>query len=176
MSIIFNAKTFTNIATRNVRTLYQCGRTEEVKKEMEHYKLDMLGVSEMRWTGQGRMDSRGKTVLCSGNEQHHIPSCDIKLVIGDFNSKLSGDRRGIPSSIGPRGSADDINDNGERLLSICSISSLSIGNTFFKHKRIHKNTWTSPDGNTSNEIDYQQQMALFLEICTEEQTFGQTTT
>ena len=41
-----------------------------------------------------------------------IPSFDIKLVMGDLNAKLSGDRRGIPSSIGPHGSADDINDNG----------------------------------------------------------------
>ena len=190
-------------------------------KEMENYKIDILGVSEMRWTGQGCMDSRGKTVLYSGKEQHHthgvgiflsktaaqtlvswkpineriimarfhtrhakvtvvqvyaptevaadsekdefydqlqgvideIPSFDIKLVMGDLNAKLSSDRRGIPSSIGPHGSADDINDNGERLLSLCSTSGLSIGNTFFKHKRIHKNTWTSPDGNTSNEID-----------------------
>ena len=200
-------------------------------KEMEHYKIDILGVSEMRWTVQGRMDSRGKTVLYSGKEQHHthgvgiflsktesqtlvswkpinertimarfhtrhakvtvvqvyapkevaadsekdefydqlqgvideIPSFDIKLVMGDLNTKLSGDRRGIPSSIGPHGSADDINDNGGRLLSLCSTSGLSIGNTFFKHKRIHKKTWTSPDGNTSNEIDYmyQQPMALF---------------
>ena len=83
-----------------------------------------------------------------------IPSFDIKLVIFDFNTKLSGDRRAIPTSIGPHGSADDINDNGERLLSLCSTSGISIGNTFFKHKRIHKNTWTSQDGNTSNEIDY----------------------
>ena len=59
-------------------------------------------------------------------------SVDIKLVIGDFNAKLSGDRRGIPSSIVPHGSADDINDNGELLLSLCSTSGLSIGNTFFQ--------------------------------------------
>ena len=69
-----------------------------------------------------------------------IQSFDIKLVIGDFNAKLSGDRRGIPTSIVPHGPADDINDNGELLLSLCSTSGLSIGNTFFKHKRIHKKT------------------------------------
>ena len=102
-----------------------------------------------------------------------IPSFDIKLVMGDLNAKLNGDSRGIPSSIGPHGPADDINDNSERLLSLCSISGLSIGNTFFKHKCIHKKIWTSPDRNTSNEIYYiilhymhQQHMALFLAICT----------
>ena len=62
-----------------------------------------------------------------------IPSFDIKLMIGEFNAKPSGDRRGIPSSIGPHGSADDINDNAERLLSLCRVSSgLSIGNAFFQ--------------------------------------------
>ena len=83
-----------------------------------------------------------------------IPSFGIKVVMVDLNAKLSGDRRGIPSSIGPHGSADNINDNGDRLLSLCSTIGLSIGNTFFKHKRIHKNTWISPDGNTSDDIDY----------------------
>ena len=74
--------------------------------------------------------------------------------MGDLNAKLNGDMRGIPISTGPHGSADDINDNGERLLSLCSTSGISIGNTFVKHGRIHKKTWTSPDGNTSNEIDF----------------------
>ena len=70
MSIIFNAKTFTKIATWYVRTLYQCGRMEQVIKEMENYKIDILHISEMRWTGQGPMDSRKKTVLYSGKEHH----------------------------------------------------------------------------------------------------------
>ena len=63
-----------------------------------------------------------------------IPSVDITLVMGDLNDKLSGDRRGVPSSIAPHGSADDINDNGERKLSLSSTSGISIGNTVFKQK------------------------------------------
>ena len=65
-SIIFNAKTFTKIAAWNVRTLYECCRTEHAIKEMENYKINVLRFSEIRWTGQGRMDSRGKIVLYSG--------------------------------------------------------------------------------------------------------------
>ena len=79
MSIIFNAKTFTKMATWNVRTLYQCGRTEQVIKEMENYKIYIVGVSEMRCTGQGRMGIRGKTVLYSGKEQHHTRGVGIFL-------------------------------------------------------------------------------------------------
>ena len=46
---------------------------------MENYKIDMLGVSEIRWTGQGRMNCRGKTVLYSGKEQHHTQGVGIFL-------------------------------------------------------------------------------------------------
>ena len=69
-----------------------------------------------------------------------IPSFDITLVMGGLNAKLSGDRRVVPSSLGPHGSADDINDNGERKLSLSSTSGISIGNTVFKHKRTRKKT------------------------------------
>ncbi len=56
--------------------------------------------------------------------------------------------------IGPHGSSASTNDNGERLLSLCSLHKLCVGNTYFPHKTIHKKTWRSPDGNTHNEIDY----------------------
>ena len=46
------------------------------------------------------------------------------------------------------------NDNGERLKILCNLNDISIGNTFLKHKRIHKLTWLSPDHLTQNEIDY----------------------
>ena len=36
----------------------------------------------------------------------------------------------------------------------CAANGICIGNTFFKHKSIHKKTWRSPDGHTRNEIDY----------------------
>ncbi|KAJ8417554.1 hypothetical protein AAFF_G00223970 [Aldrovandia affinis] len=74
-----------------------------------------------------------------------IPSYDIKLLIGDFNAKLDSDRRGLHTTVGPHWSASSTNDNGERLLMLTSTNGLSIGNTFFKHKQIHKITWVSPD-------------------------------
>ena len=59
MSIMFNAKTVTKIATWSVMRLYQCGRTEQVMRD-GNYKLDILCVSNMRWTGQGRMVRMGR--------------------------------------------------------------------------------------------------------------------
>lgn len=61
--MIFNAKSYTRVGTWNIRTLYQSGRLEQVLREMRTYHLDILGVSELRWTGQGRFDSEGTTVL-----------------------------------------------------------------------------------------------------------------
>lgn len=57
MSRILSAKTLTKIGTWNVRTLYQTGNLAQVIREAENYKLEILGISEMRWTGNGRMTS-----------------------------------------------------------------------------------------------------------------------
>ena len=73
-SPIFSAKLFTRIGTWNVRTLFlvfQCGRLDQVLNEMQKYKLDILGLSEVRWTDQGRITSGQTTILYSGREKHH---------------------------------------------------------------------------------------------------------
>ncbi len=38
------------IGAWNVRTLYEAGRTALVAREMEKYGLEILGLSEVRWT------------------------------------------------------------------------------------------------------------------------------
>ena len=50
------------------------GQTKQVIAEMNRYKLDILGVSESKWTKSGRMKTTtGETVLYSGREDdlHH---------------------------------------------------------------------------------------------------------
>ena len=84
---------------------------------------------------------------------NNIPSHDLVILMGDFNSQLSSDRTGYESIKGPFGRGE-LTDNGERMLEFCVRNEIKIMNTYFRHKNIHKTTWTSPDGQTHNEIDY----------------------
>ena len=74
--------------------------------------------------------------------------------MGDVNAQISRNRDGFEQMIGPFSSASHTNNNGERLILFCSINGLCIGNSYPRHKMIHKNTWRSPDAHTENETDY----------------------
>ena len=50
------------IGTWNVRTLKQGGKLENLKTEMQKNKVFVLGVREVRWTGQGEIRSGDYTV------------------------------------------------------------------------------------------------------------------
>lgn len=41
------------IATWNVRSLGECGKLENLKLEMERYKIYVLSIREVKWTGLG---------------------------------------------------------------------------------------------------------------------------
>ena len=50
---MFSAKHSTKIGTRNVRTLYQNGNSQQVAEEMDRYQLEILVLSEVRWNTSG---------------------------------------------------------------------------------------------------------------------------
>ena len=58
------------IGTWNVRTLYRAGQLENVVHEMNRAQLDILGLCETRWPGNGRLELENHTMLYSGGEQH----------------------------------------------------------------------------------------------------------
>ena len=68
-----------------------------------------------------------------------IPRHDIKLLMGDFNMQIDKSRQRMESTIGAN--ANITNDNGERFTLFCNLNDISSGNTFLKHKDIHKTTW-----------------------------------
>ena len=82
------------------------------------------------------------------------PKHDMILILGDMNAKVGKNNREREQAMGREGLGTDINNNGERLVDFCEENNLIIGGTLFKHKDIHKYTWTSPDGKTRNQIDH----------------------
>ena len=69
----------TRVASWNVRTLYQTSKLAQVVKEFDNYKLDILGVSEARWTGEGKRKlASAHTILFSGrSDDHHTEGVAI---------------------------------------------------------------------------------------------------
>ena len=83
-----------------------------------------------------------------------LPRHDIKLLLGDFNTKVTSGRYGSEAVIGGESLHSSSNDNGTRLVDFCATNQLVIGGTLFEHKNIHKGTWRSPNGLTVNQIDH----------------------
>ena len=55
------------IRTWNVRSMNQ-GKLEVVKQEVARGNIDILGISELRWTGMGEFNSDGHYIYCCGQE------------------------------------------------------------------------------------------------------------
>ena len=58
------------IATWNVRTLYQKDQLENVVQEMQRLEIDVLGLSEVRWTNTDSLDKQGYHIIWSGGQKH----------------------------------------------------------------------------------------------------------
>ena len=70
---LLGPKTTIRLAAWNVRTMFETSRTAQVISEMRRYRLDILGISECRWTGSGRrVNSDGSVTLHSGHDSQHI--------------------------------------------------------------------------------------------------------
>ena len=65
---VLTAKQVTKIGCWNVRTLYEPSRRVQLIKEFKRYSIDILGVSETRWTDTNREDTDGITIIHSGRK------------------------------------------------------------------------------------------------------------
>ena len=78
------------------------------------------------------------------------PKKDVLFIIGNWNAKTgSQETPGITGKFG----LGVQNEPGQRLIEFCQENALVITNTFQQHKRRFY-TWTSPDGQHRNQIDY----------------------
>jgi exonuclease III len=62
-------KDFTT-GTWNVRTLYKPGNLTTAILELERYRLDIIAIQEVRWTGEGSLKTGNWTVFHSGGDEH----------------------------------------------------------------------------------------------------------
>ena len=220
---LLHLKNITKIGNWNVRTLYQSGNIAQATREMVKRDIDVMGISETHWTGQGKLQlPGGETIIYSGREDDihrggvgilmsksatralmdwtpineriiqaryhskHIKltmvhiyaptedadeqvknefytrlqdildkrnTHDMLIITGDMNAKVGADNRDYERLMGKH-SLGRRNDNGERLCEMSDMNELVITGTLFPHRKIHKATWTSPDGTTRNQIDH----------------------
>ena len=79
------------------------------------------------------------------------PKNDVLFMIGGWNAKVGSPE--TPGETGKFGLGVQ-NEAGQRLTEICQENTLVIANTLFQQHKRRLYTWTSPDGQHQNQIDY----------------------
>ena len=79
------------------------------------------------------------------------PKKDVLFIIGDWNAEVgSQETPGVTGKFG----LGIWNEAGQRLIEFCQENALVIENTLFQQHMRRLYTWTSPDGQHRNQIDY----------------------
>ena len=79
------------------------------------------------------------------------PQKDVLFIIGDWNAKVGcQETPGVTGKFG----LGTWNEAGQRLIEFCQENALVIANTLFQQHKRRLDTWTSPDGQYRNQIDY----------------------
>ena len=79
------------------------------------------------------------------------PIKDVLFIIGDWNAKVgSQETSGVTGKFG----LGVQNEAGQRLIEFCQENTLVIANTLFQQHKRRLYTWTVPDGQHQNQIDY----------------------
>ena len=79
------------------------------------------------------------------------PKKDVHFIIGKWNAKVgSQETSGVTGKFG----LGVQNEARQRLIEFCQENTLVIANTVFQQHKRRLYTWTSPDGQHRNQIDY----------------------
>ena len=79
------------------------------------------------------------------------PKKDVLFTIGDWNAKVgTQETPGVTGKFG----LGIWNEAGQRLIEFCQENALVIANTLFQQQRRRLYTWTPPEGEHQNQIDY----------------------
>ncbi|KAF7239815.1 Craniofacial development protein 2 [Varanus komodoensis] len=195
------------------------GERRVVKQEMTRLNIDILGISELKWTGMGEFNSDDHQVYYCGQEslgrngeafivnkrvgkavlgynlqndrmisvriqgkpfnitivqvsapttgaeeagvgwfyeglQHLLelaPKNDVLIIMGDWNAKVGSQKI---TRITGKFALGVQNEAGHRLVEFCQENMMVIANIIFQQPKRRLYTWTSPDGQHRNQIDY----------------------
>jgi exonuclease III len=84
--------------TWNVRSLYRIGAIKSVVGELEKYKLDLVGVQEVRWEGEGYQTADnytflyGKGMLITNYGQVFSYTMELLQQLKEYNLLVTGCR------------------------------------------------------------------------------------
>lgn len=82
----------------------------------------------------------------------NIPDKEQLILLGDFNARVGADNDSWPSCLGKFG-VGKMNENGQRLLEVCTYYNLCITNSFFMTKPQHKVSWRHPRSKHWHQLD-----------------------
>ena len=98
---LMTPRTQIRIGNWNVRTMFTAGKSTQVARVMNQMKIQIMGISECRWIGAGRMKlSSGETVLYSGQDDDQL-------------------MQGVAIMMTPEATKARENDKGKILLQVC---------------------------------------------------------
>jgi len=113
------------------------------------YKLTIIGICAPH-------ESKGATVkdeFFAYLNEEIVKSGSVRqlVIMVDMNGRTG--RKTGDTVVGNFGE-DRVNNNSERLIELCTKTSLKIWNVFFNHKDIHKYTWVQHTKNLKSITDY----------------------
>ena len=195
------------------------GKLEVVKQKITRVNVDILGISQLKWTGMGEFNWDDHYIYYCGQESFRrngvaimvkkrvwnavlgwnvkndrmisvrlqgkpfnitviqvyapiskaeeaevewfyedlqdllelTPQKDVLFIIGDWNAKVGNQETpGVTGNFG----LGERNEAGQTLIEFCQENALVIANTLFQQHKRRLYTWTSPDGQHRNQIDY----------------------
>ena len=89
---LLSPRTTTQVATWNVRTMYETGKTAQIAAEMSRYKLAIPSPCETRWTRSEHIRlATGETLIYSGHEEEdtsHTEGVGLMLCKGAAGALL----------------------------------------------------------------------------------------
>ncbi|KAG6924505.1 craniofacial development protein 2, partial [Chelydra serpentina] len=81
-----------------------------------------------------------------------IPKEEHLILLGDVNARVGAHHDFWPTCLGKFG-VGEMNENGQRLLELCSYHDLSITNSFFQTRPQHKVSWRHPRSMHWHQLD-----------------------